>query len=47
MHAPVGLDISAVTVNEIAVSIAAELIRARRADRRQMVEGPFPVATEV
>jgi xanthine dehydrogenase accessory factor len=46
VHAPVGLDINAITVNEIAVSIGAELIQVRRADRRQIVEGPLPVATE-
>ena len=31
MHAPIGLDIGAVTVAEIAVSIAAELIAIRHA----------------
>jgi len=33
VHAPVGYDIGAVTVNEIAVSIAAQLIAIRRGDR--------------
>jgi xanthine dehydrogenase accessory factor len=33
VHAPIGFDIGAVTVNEIAVSIAAELIAHRRAKR--------------
>lgn len=33
VHAPIGYDIGAVTVNEIAVSIAAELIAKRRGDR--------------
>jgi len=44
VHAPIGLDIGAVTTEEIALSIAAELVSIRRADRRQAVEGPFPVA---
>lgn len=43
VHAPIGLDISAVTTEEIALSIAAELVSVRRADRRQAVEGPFAV----
>ena len=44
VHAPIGLDIGSVTVEEIAVSISAELISMRRAERRKLVEGPFPVA---
>ena len=40
IHAPIGLDIQAVTVPEIAVSIAAQLVAVRRADRRKVVEGP-------
>jgi xanthine dehydrogenase accessory factor len=40
VHTPIGLDIGAVTVQEIAVSIAAELIRVRRADAFKAVEGP-------
>ena len=47
VHAPIGLDIKAVTVSEIAVSIAAELIQIHRADYKHVVEGPFPVADEV
>lgn len=43
VHAPIGLDIGAVTTEEISLSIAAELVSVRRADRRQAVEGPFPV----
>jgi xanthine dehydrogenase accessory factor len=35
VHAPIGLDIGALTVDEIAVSIAAELIAVRRGSRRQ------------
>jgi xanthine dehydrogenase accessory factor len=41
VHAPIGLDIGALTVDEIAVSIAAELIAVRRKaadDRRQATE---------
>lgn len=34
LHAPVGLDIGAITVEEIAVSICAELIKCRRAEKR-------------
>ncbi len=44
VHAPIGLDIQAVTADEIAVSIAAELISVRRAERRRLVEGPLPVS---
>ncbi len=43
VHAPVGLSINAVTAEEIAVSIAAELVSVRRSERRERVEGPFPV----
>jgi xanthine dehydrogenase accessory factor len=43
VHAPIGLKIAAVSVPEIAVSIAAELIAVRRAKSRQAVEGPFEV----
>ncbi|MDO8630859.1 MAG: XdhC/CoxI family protein, partial [Phycisphaerales bacterium] len=43
VHAPIGLNIGAVTPEEIAVSIAAELVAVRRATRRRAVEGPFPV----
>jgi xanthine dehydrogenase accessory factor len=44
VHAPVGLDIGAVTVEEIAVSITAQLIAVRRSERHKAVEGPFPIA---
>lgn len=47
VHAPIGLNINAVTVPEIAVSIAAQLIAARRADKQKLVEGPLPVSAEV
>jgi len=46
VHSPIGLKINSVTVPEIAVSIAAELIATRRADRRKVVEGPLPVTSE-
>ncbi len=45
VHAPIGLDINAVTTEEIAVSIAAELVSVRRADSRSVVEGPIPVGS--
>lgn len=41
VHTPIGLPIGAVTVNEIAVSIAAELIQVRRQHRPAVVEGPL------
>lgn len=43
VHAPIGLDIGAVTTSEIAVSIVAELVKVRRANRHETVEGPLPV----
>ncbi len=42
VHAPIGLNIKAVTTDEIALSIAAQLVETRRADHHKMVEGPFP-----
>jgi xanthine dehydrogenase accessory factor len=39
VHAPIGLDIGAVTPEEIAVSIVAELIAVRRGRLRQTAEG--------
>ena len=44
VHAPIGVDISAVTTEEIALSIAAQLVSMRRAERRKIVEGPIPVS---
>jgi len=44
VHTPIGLDIGAVTVNEIAVSILGELIQVRRAHTPKLVEGPLEVA---
>lgn len=44
VHAPIGVNINAVTTEEIALSIAAELVAVRRADRRSAVAGPTPVA---
>ncbi len=46
VHSPIGLDINAVTVPEIAVSIVAELIRVRREQKVKAVEGPFDVRSE-
>ena len=43
VHTPIGLKIGAVTVPEIAVSIAAELVQVRRAEEHRAVEGPFEV----
>jgi xanthine dehydrogenase accessory factor len=37
VHAPIGLDIRSVTVEEIALSIAGELVQVRRADHRSPV----------
>ena len=44
VHTPVGLPIGAVTVPEIAVSIAAELIEHRRRITPKLIEGPAPGA---
>lgn len=41
VHAPIGLDISAETVEEIALSIAAQLIDIRRAEQCTCVTGPI------
>ncbi|HPF41355.1 MAG TPA: XdhC family protein [Phycisphaerae bacterium] len=41
IHTPIGLDIGAVTVPEIAISIVAELIQHRRLDHASIVEGPL------
>jgi xanthine dehydrogenase accessory factor len=40
VHAPIGLPIGSVTVTEIAVSIAAQLIQERRREKEIVVEGP-------
>jgi xanthine dehydrogenase accessory factor len=40
IHAPIGVDIGAVTAEEIALSIAAELVSVRRAERVPPVTGP-------
>lgn len=45
VHAPIGLKVGALTVPEIAVSIAAELIQVRRAEVCHTVEGPFEVGS--
>ncbi len=44
VHAPIGLDISAVTTDEIALSIAAQLVSIRRADHRDVVQGPIRIS---
>lgn len=41
VHTPIGLPIGALTVNELAVSIAAELIQVRRHSTPTLVEGPL------
>lgn len=46
VHAPIGLDIGAVTSDEIGVSIMAELIQVRRKTQRKSVEGPFLLSSE-
>jgi xanthine dehydrogenase accessory factor len=43
VHAPIGLDIGAVSTEEIALSIAAELVKERRSAGSPRVEGPFPI----
>lgn len=43
VHAPIGLDIGAELVEEIAISILAELIQVRRAERVKPVSGPLPL----
>jgi xanthine dehydrogenase accessory factor len=43
VRAPIGLAIGSKTVEESAVSIAAELTSVRRAGCRHLVEGPIPV----
>lgn len=44
VHAPIGLAIGSVTVPEIAVSILAQLIEVRRAEKPTRVEGPIEVS---
>jgi xanthine dehydrogenase accessory factor len=41
VHTPIGMRIGAVTVSEIAVSIAAELVQVRRQQTPKLVEGPI------
>lgn len=43
IHAPVGVDVDAVTVPEIAVSIAAELVQVRRRHATPAVRGPLAI----
>ncbi len=44
VHTPIGLPIDAVTVPEIAISIAAELVQVRRKLVGSLVQGPFETA---
>ena len=46
VHAPIGLSIGSVTVPEIALSIVAELVQVRRAEKPTRIEGPVPVSQE-
>jgi xanthine dehydrogenase accessory factor len=41
VRAPIGLAIGSVTVNELALAIAAQLVEARRANYRSPVRGPL------
>jgi xanthine dehydrogenase accessory factor len=43
VHAPIGVDIGAVSTVEIALSICAELVSVRRAGQPRVVEGPIPI----
>jgi xanthine dehydrogenase accessory factor len=43
VHAPVGLDIGAVTVEEIALAIVAQLVEHRRSRTRIVVSGPHAI----
>jgi len=43
VHSPIGLNINSVTVPEIAVSIAAQLIAVRRENQGRLVEGPVTI----
>ena len=42
VHSPIGLPIKAITVPEIAISIAAQLVAVRREKVEEIVTGPFP-----
>lgn len=44
VHSPIGLNIRAITVPEIAISIAGELVQVRREQSVKAVEGPFEVS---
>ncbi|UCG17735.1 MAG: XdhC family protein [Phycisphaerales bacterium] len=46
VHSPIGLPIGAATVPELAVSIVAELVQARRRDTPKLVEGPTQSTTD-
>lgn len=44
VHTPIGMSIGALTVSEIAVSIAGELIQTRRQTTPEVVEGPIELS---
>ena len=46
VHTPIGLPLGAVTVPELAVSIAAEIVQVRRQSSPKLVEGPFTLAAD-
>jgi xanthine/CO dehydrogenase XdhC/CoxF family maturation factor len=46
VHAPIGIAIRCITPEEIALSIAAELVSVRRERYRRMVEGPLEVGRD-
>ncbi len=46
VHAPIGLDIGSVTAEEIAISIAAELVQMREQRGRVMVDGPHMLGAD-
>lgn len=47
IHTPIGLDIGAVTVPEIAVSIVAQLVQHRRRHHAKVVEGPIATNSNI
>lgn len=47
VNAPIGVDIGAVTTEEIALSIAAQLVEVRREERQHIVTGPILISENV